>query len=225
MTLQKEQGYAILMDADCQFGDVMVHLNARSPRTVSDLVHENGLEVDLLPEILIPHNSGLKLLLGPPKPEWAEKIIPGMVSEIINSLKNQFKVVIIDTESQLTNQTQAVFDSADYILAVAVPELPAIKDVKLFLEMTEQRDIDPKKLGVIINRANELGGIPPKKVEEVLNIEHAHLIPYDHRMDTALRKGQPVCQQDATAPSAMAIVHMAQQVWQELNRVEAAPTE
>ncbi len=136
VTLQQEQGDAILMDADFQFGDVMVHLNARSPRTVSDLVHENGLEVDLLPEILIPHNSGLKLLLGPPKPEWADKIIPGMVSEIINGLKNQFKVVIIDTESQLTNQTQAVFDSADYILAVAVPELPAIKDVKLFLEMT-----------------------------------------------------------------------------------------
>ncbi len=78
---------------------------------------------------------------------------------------------------------------------------------------------------MIINRANELGGIPPKKVEEVLNIEHAHLIPYDHRMDTALRKGQPVCRQDATAPSAMAIVHMAQQVWQELTGIETASAE
>ena len=225
VALQQEVGDTVLMDSALQFGDVMVHLNTRATRTISDLVHENGLEADLLLDVLLPHNSGLKLLLAPPSPELAEVVTPTAVTEVVKSLKQQFKLVIIDTYSQLTDITLAVLDNADYILLVTTPELPSIKSAKHFLELAEMLEFDPNRLKVVINRANEFGGIPPRKVENVLNLNHTFLIPNDPRLDAALRKGLSVCLQDTGAPAAVAIADMARQVWENLTQAEAFAVE
>jgi pilus assembly protein CpaE len=136
VALQQEHGDAVLMDADLQFGDVLVHLNTKATRTASDLVHDGQLDIELVPEIVLAHNSGLKLLLGPTQPELADSITAEMVGEIIQSLKKHFKVVVVDTSSHLSDKTLVVMDNADYVLVVTTPELPAIKNTKLFLELT-----------------------------------------------------------------------------------------
>jgi len=225
VSLQQQVRETVLMDADLQFGDIPVHLNAKATRTMIDLVHESGLEIDLVADVLLPHQSGLKLLLGPPKPELADVVTEAMVTDIITELRNQFKAVVIDTDGNLSNYTLAVLDKADYILVVTIPELPAIKDAKLFLELAEQLNFAPDRIKVVINRANELGGIPAAKVQEVLQLDHAFLIPQDPRLDASIRRGTPICQQDTSAPAAIALTDMARQVWDYLSEPEAAAEE
>jgi DNA-binding NarL/FixJ family response regulator len=75
VALQQAYGDTVLMDADLQFGDVPVHLNTKAARTVSDLVHDGQLDIELVPEIVLAHHSGLKLLLGPSQPELADAIL------------------------------------------------------------------------------------------------------------------------------------------------------
>lgn len=221
IALQQEVGSTVLMDGVLQFGDIMVHLNTRATRTICDLVHDSSFEVDLLPDILLPHTSGLKLLLGPPSPELADAITPTGIVEVINNLKRQFKLVVIDTHSQLTDETLAALDNADYVLLVITPELPAIKNAKHFLELAELLELKLERIKVVINRANEPGGVPPKKVKEILALERAFYIPQDPRLDASLRKGVSVCLQDSSAPSAQAIKDMAHQLLDQLG--EAIP--
>ena len=68
VALQQKYGDVALMDADLQFGDILVHLNTRAHRTMIDLIHEEGFDLELLDEVLLPHNSGLKMLLAPSQP-------------------------------------------------------------------------------------------------------------------------------------------------------------
>ncbi len=225
VALQQKLGNIVLMDGVLQFGDLMVHLNTKLSRTMCDLIHENGLEVDLLPDILVPHESGLKLLLAPAKPDLAEAMTPPMMTEIINSLKNQFKAVVVDTSSILDDATLAILDKADYLMVVTIPELPAIKDTRLFLEVVKQLEFDANWVQVVINRANEPGGIRPSKVAQVLSLDHTYQIPQDRRLEIAMRKGVSICLQDATAPSAVAITEMSQQMWQTLNDAEVVSKE
>jgi len=220
VALHQEQGDVVLVDSVFQAGDIQVHLNTRPTRTVSDLVHEGDLEVDLLTDILLPHESGIKLLLAPSQPQFADFITVPMVTSIIDQLKKQFKIIVIDTETQLTDRTLTVLEAADYTLLVIVPELPAIKSAKLYLEIVEQLDFDPKHIMVAVNRANMPGGVRPDQIEKVLKIQGTYLIPYDLKMRAALNRGAAICQQDSHAPSAQAITNMARDMWQRITEAD-----
>ncbi len=221
--LQQQQGEIALVDADYQFGDISVHLNTRPARTVHDAVHEGTIDVELLPEVMLPHNSGLKLLLAPASPEIADEITPDMGPKVLKELKKHFKAVIVDTSTHLGDRTLNVLDTADYILFVVTPELPSIKSTKLFLELTQQLEWDPERILVVMNRANLPGGIPPAKIEQALNLSESYPIPYDPRIHAAINKGVAVTLQDSSAPSAKALHHLASTIWEIVNTDESTP--
>ena len=223
IALQQEFSETVLMDADLQFGDVLVHLNTRATRTMSDLIHENGLDIELLDDVVLSHSTGLKLLLAPPQPELADAITPEMVTEIIKGLKRLFKLVVIDTNCKLNDATMAVLDNADYVLMVTTPELPAVKSAKLFLELAELLEFGPNRLGVVINRANLPGGINPKQIGKVLKLKHAYFVPYDSKLYLATSRGTSIIQEDPSAPSARAIKDLARQLRAKLTEPESQP--
>lgn len=224
VALQQEHGSAVLMDAALQFGDISVHLNTQPNRTIGDLMHQGKIEADLVPDVLMPHNSGLKLLLAPPRPELAESFTSEIMTTIINELKKQFNAVIIDTAGPLSEINLGILELADYILVVTVPELPAVKNVKLFLEVADQLEFAPNRLKVVVNRAEAPGSVRIDRIQEVLKLSETYRVPYDPKMQAFVAKGSPICQHESSAPSAQAITHIARQVWQTLtdNEVVAA---
>lgn len=216
VAMHQQQGDTVLVDGALQFGDISVHLNTRSANTVADLIHEDTLEVDLMDEILASHKSGLKLLLAPQQPELAEAITGAMVSEIIGGLKTQFNTVLVDTASKLSDVTLAILDAADLILVVTTPDLTSVKSVKLFLELTEQLKFEPNRLQVVINRADQPGGIPPAKIEQVLQLQQSYSVPYDPKLYFLLNRGSPICLEEPAAPSAAAIISLAETLQRQL---------
>ncbi len=221
VALQQHRGEAVLMDADLQFGDISVNLNTRPQRTMTDMVHNGELDIELLSDVVLAHDTGLKLLLAPPEPQLADMMMPDMVTDIIKELKNLFKTVVIDTNSRLDDVTLGVLEVADYVLVVTVPELPAIKSAKLFLELTGQLEFPPEKVGVLVNRSNEPGGVRPGQIAKVLKLEkQPYLVPDDSRLYLAMYKGMSVIQQDPNAPASQAIKQMAQTLWQQLAEPE-----
>jgi pilus assembly protein CpaE len=216
VALQQRYGDVVLMDADLQFGDILVHLNTRPTRTMSDLVHEGGFDLELVTDVLLPHNSGLKLLLAPPQPELADAVSVEMVAGLIKSLRGDFRAVVVDTPHKLDDKTVAVLENADYILLILTPELPAIKSGKLFLELYDRLEYDRTRLGVVINKADLASGISPAKIEKILKVEHTFRIPHDPRLILAVNRGIIVVQQEPNSPSAQAIIQLAEQIGQEL---------
>ena len=225
VALQQEYGDVVLMDADLQFGDIMVRLNTKVSRSISDLIYESEFDIELLQDVLLAHSSGLKLLLAPTRPELADAILPEMLTEIIKSLKQQYKLVVIDTDNNLADKTVNVLEAADYIMVVSAPELPAIKNTKLFLELANLLEFESDRISVILNKVGIPGGISPEKIQAVLKLDHIHRIPYDPRIHMAINKGVAVNQQDVMAPSAQAITQIARELGQHLVIAQPAPVE
>lgn len=216
VSIQQTHGDVLLMDADLQFGDIMVHLNTRPTRTISDLVHDEMLDIELLPDVLLPHHSGLKLLLAPPQPELADAVTAEMVGQVIDGLKKDFRLVLVDTSHKLGDKTMAVLDKADYIVLLTAPELPAIKSAKLFLELADRLEFDSDRVGVVINRANQYGGVSPAKIEKILKLERTFQVPFDSRLTSAINRGVAITQQEPNAPASQAIARIGQVIWDKL---------
>lgn len=216
VALHQARGDTVLVDGSFQFGDVSVHLNTRPTHTIVDMIHDGMLEIDLIDDVLLPHNSGLKLLMAPSQPEQAEVISTPMVPEVITILKEKFNAVVVDTHSQLGATTRAFLEAADYILVLLTPELPAIKSAKLFLEWTEQLKLNDKQIMVVINRADVPGGVLPRQIHKVLKLSESHQIPHDPRLVSALTRGTPIVLADPSAPSAVAIRSLADAVLKQL---------
>lgn len=222
VALQQRYGDIVLMDADLQFGDILVHLNTRPTRTMSDLVHEGGFDLELVNDVLLPHSSGLKLLLAPPQPELADAVSVEMVAGLIKNLKRNFRAVVVDSTHKLDDKTMAVLENADYTLLILTPELPAIKSGKLFLELYDRLDYDRARVGVVINKADLAGGISPAKIEKILKVGYTFRIPHDPRMILAINRGIVVTQQEPNSPSAQAIIQLAEEIGQKLAEAKEA---
>ncbi len=221
VAFHQQAGETVLLDGALQAGDISVHLNTRPQRSIADTVHEGVLETDLLDDVLMAHHSGLKLLLAPPQPELAEAFNGKMIATALKALKGNHNAIFVDTTPQLTDVTLAALETASYILVVTTPELPAIKSVKLFLELAEQLEFDMSRLMVVINRADLPGGIPPSQIEKVLQLKHTFRIPNDSKMYFALNRGASVCLADPTAPSATAIFSLAKDLQERISSGKA----
>ena len=203
-----------LVDCNLQFGDVAVLFNFQPQKTMVDLLpHVAHLDSDLLEEVLVSHSSGVRLLLAPPRPEMAELVTGEALSTIINKLRENYDYVLIDTWASFQDQMLSVLDMADQILVTLTLELPALKNVKLFLEVTDSLGYSKSKITLVVNRADSSGGIRLSDVEANLHHPIPVSIVSDGRLVTqALNQGIPFVTLDRNSTVSKCIFSLARLV-------------
>ncbi|HMA34641.1 MAG TPA: response regulator [Chloroflexia bacterium] len=183
-----------LVDGSLFFGDVGVVLHLPNPKTILELVSRiNELDEDLLRDVLVPHSSGIKVLLAPTKPEDGELVQATHVTRILQELRRSFDYIIIDTWPSFAEQVLAMTDMADRILLIMSLELPTIRNVKSFLDICDKLSYAPDKVLLVLNRADSKLGIRTESVEDTLRKKIAANICSDGRaVTTSINQGVPL---------------------------------
>lgn len=170
VTLAKQSDARVaLVDADFWFGDVAAHLNLAPSRTILDLtprVHD--LDEELLGRVLIGHESGVRVLLGPYRPEDAELVAPEVLEVILRRLTEVYDFVIVDCAANYGDQTLAILDLADQIVMILTPEIGPIKNTTTFLGLATKLEIPEQRIQIVLNRANSEVGIAAPEIERAL---------------------------------------------------------
>jgi pilus assembly protein CpaE len=183
-----------LVDGSLYFGDVGVMLNLLSNKSIVDAVeHIDGLEADLLNDLMATHSSGVKVLLAPPQPEMAELITAEHMRRILVELAANYDYIVVDTWPSFADTVLTAMDLADHILLVMTLEMTAIKDVKLYLEVVDKLDYPPEKVKLVLNRSGTASGIKVESVEETLR--HKVMVGLSNdfvAMQTAVNQGVPL---------------------------------
>jgi pilus assembly protein CpaE len=183
-----------LVDASFQFGDVgvLLNLNPRN-KSIADLAAElQGAELESLDTFMITHSSGVRVLLAPPSPEQAELIGPAAVKKVLQALRNEYELIVVDCPSSFNESTLAVLDEADLILTLLTLEITSVKNMRLFLEVCEQLGYGPEKIRLVLNRADSTLGIRVADVEHSIGRKVDHTIVSDGRSVVyALNRGVP----------------------------------
>ena len=183
-----------LVDASFQFGDVgvLLNLNPRN-KSIADLAGElQADEVESLETFMITHSSGVRVLLAPPSPEQAELIGPAAVRRVLQRLRRDHDLVVVDCPSSFNEATLAVLDEADLILTLLTLEITSVKNMRLFLEVCDQLGYGPEKIRLVLNRADSTLGIRVADVEHSIGRKVDHTIVSDGRSVVyALNRGVP----------------------------------
>ncbi len=191
----------LLIDADLQFGDVGVFLKLQSQSTLLDLVGKiDDLDTDFFDSIVATHESGLKVLLGPQRPEYAEEVetVPTAVSRIIEKIANSYDFIVVDTSRKIDEQLLSLTDIATKVVLVATPTLAAVKNTRFVLDLFERLNYPPDKTMFILNRVEDDRNrnrvtIPTEVIEKHLKKATEAKIPLNEPIVlSAVNKGVPV---------------------------------
>jgi pilus assembly protein CpaE len=205
----------VLMDGSFQFGDVGVLLNLNPKnKSIADLVPElEAGELESIDTFVINHSAGIRVLLAPPSPEMAELITPSGVRKVLEALRKNHDLVIVDCTSWFNETTLAILDAADTVLTMLSLEITSIKNMRLFLEVADQLGYEQNKIKLVLNRADSSLGIRVSDVESSIGRKVDHTIVSDGRSVVyALNRGVPFFLSNREAQVSQDILRLAQSV-------------
>ena len=201
-----------LMDGSFQFGDVGVLLNLNPKnKSIADLVPElEAGELESIDTFISEHSSGVRVLLAPPSPEAAEHVSASHAKRVIERLRTEHDLTIVDCPATFNDTTLAILDEADIILTILSLEITSIKNMRLFMEVTEQLGYGPDKLRIVLNRADAGLGIRVSDVENSIGRKVQHTIVSDGRSVVyALNRGVPFFLSNREAQVSQDILRLA----------------
>jgi len=228
IALQKRMGSArkvCLLDANVQFGNVGVMLNMQTNRSLADLApHVNDMDSDLLNSVMVAHGSGIKVLLAPPDPETAEAVLTGsssdngvggasMISAILELMRTEFDIVVVDMWNLLDDISLTILDTAALILLVIMPNIPSIKNARLFLEVARRLNYLPDKIALVLNGVDRRMGFGAEQIERALTVPIAAQIPLDEQaVLLSVNYGVPFIVRDESRPISQSLLYLADYV-------------
>jgi pilus assembly protein CpaE len=225
--LNTEETPTVLVDAALQFGDVAVSLNIQARNSIVDLPAQlDELDRDFFEDVLIEHESGLKVLAAPPRPEMADEVQAIHVRTILEYLLKHFAYVVVDTNSTMDDITLAVLDLADMLVSVATPEIPSIKDARLLFDLLDVLEFEKDRIFFVLNKMDRKSGITATAIEENLNCTVGGVIPLDERaVSTSMNRGTPLIISDRSSLAAKSIYELLGAVKTQLVAYEAVTEE
>ena len=217
----------VLVDGHLQFGDVSVFLNLQTKTSISDLTARSAeIDPEIVNDVLLVHESGLHILAAPPRPEMADEVSSEQIRSIIQFLKRQFAYVVVDTASAMDDTTLAVLDATDLLIAIATPEIPAIKDARHLLDLLHILEFPTANVCFVLNKMDRKSGISTEAVSENLKREVEAAIPLDERVVTAsINKGVPLLLSDRSSPQARAMLQLMGTIKERLVKAAEVPVE
>ena len=204
-----------LMDGSLQFGDVgvLLNLNPKS-KSIADLVPElDAGEIESIDTFIIDHSSGVRVLLAPPSPEAAEHVTASHAKRVLERLRAEHDVTIVDCPATFNDTTLAILDEADIILTILSLEITSIKNMRLFMEVTDQLGYGSDKIRIVLNRADAALGIRVSDVENSIGRKVQHTIVSDGRSVVyALNRGVPFFLSNREAQVSQDILRLASDI-------------
>lgn len=224
IALHTEENPVCIVDGNLQFGDVAIFMNEHSKFSVVDLAPRSmEADAEMVDNLLIKHAAtGVKILAAPSRPEYAENVNGEQFGKMLEVMRRFFAYVIVDTPSWLTETTLNAMDITDILILVTTQDIPAIKNARIFLDVSDAMDINRKRILFIMNRFDKRIGITPEKIGENFKQEVVAVIPFDDRtVIFSVTRGVPFIIANKAAPIGKAVLDLAALVQKRLSELDA----
>ena len=224
VTLHNPETPVVLVDANLQFGDLAVFLNEQGKNSIADLAPRvDELDYDVVNEVLITHkDSGVKILMAPAHPQDADSVSGEQFGKIIRYLTQMFSYVIVDTPSVINEHVLNAIDEVDLIVVITTQDIPAIRNVRMFLDLVKLLEVDVNRIVLVMNKYDKRIAITPEKVGESFKHKISSVIPFDERtVLPTVNRGSPFMLQDKTRPIARTILSLVEVIRQSLSELES----
>jgi pilus assembly protein CpaE len=200
-----------LIDLDLAFGDVAISLRLNPLRTVADAVAMTGrMDSTGVASLLTAWRPGLDCVLAPVVPGDAEKVPAAVVAELLSVLRGMFDYVIVDTPAQFSEHVLAALDASQVHVLLTTPDVPALKNLRLMLDMLDLLSYDPAGRAIVVNRADSRVGLTVDDVERVVKAPIAARVPSSRAVPASTNRGVPIMADQPSHPVSVALRRFAE---------------
>lgn len=207
-----------LVDLDLAFGDVAITMQLFPSHSIEHAIGtEDTLDYGGLDGLLTRHDSGLMVLAAPSLPDARDRVSPLLVQRIIQTLKEKYDYVVIDTAPAFDEATLTALDETDELIMVATLDVPTLKNVKVALETLDMLGVTRDHRHLLLNRADDEVGINAEKVEAILGMPISARVATSIDVAAATNAGRPILLSSPDHSSSRAVRGLATRVAGEEN--------
>jgi Flp pilus assembly CpaE family ATPase len=201
-----------IVDLDLAFGDVAISVQLDPAKTIVDALPMVGhLDDTGASSLLTRYQPNIEMLLAPTTPGDAEKIPPALIGELLLILRTIFDFVVVDTPAQFSEHVLTAMDNSAHHVLLTTPDVPALKNLRITLDMLDLLSYPQQIRSVVLNRADSKVGLTPEDVERVIRMPISAHIPSSRDVPISINKGSPLTISNPAHPASLAIIGFAQQ--------------
>ena len=188
------QGSSVtLIDLDLQFGDVGLVMGLPPSRTMFDLAKSGGsMDAGKLDAYAAVHESGVRALLAPTRPEHASGLGGDFLRDIYTVARSSSDYVIVDTPPTFGPEVLQSIDLSTDICLVGMLDALSLKNTKLGLETLHRLGQDGGHVRLVLNRADSRVGITPGDVAAIVGRQPDVLLPSHRDVAISVNEGKPI---------------------------------
>lgn len=199
-----------VVDLDLAFGDIAITLQLFPTHSIEHAIGgEHVMDLAFVEELMTPHESGLKVLAAPSQPDARERVTGALVSRLLQTLKEHYDYVVLDTAPAFDEQTLTALDETDECIIIATLDVPTLKNVKVALETLDVLGVAEGHRHLLLNRADAAVGIGADKVEGILGMDVAVQVATSLDIAKATNAGRPLMLSAPSHPSSKAVRQLA----------------
>ena len=182
-----------LLDLDLEFGDVASMLDLRPERSMVDVLpYDGALGPAQIALLMTPYRPGLDCLLAPTRPGEAGLIPASLVSRLLATLPLIYDFVVVDTPSRFSAHVLAALDAADHQVLVTTPERPALKNLRLTLDVLDVLPYDRAARSIVVNRSDVATDLPAEDLNDMVRSPITTHLPTWDGVPASINRGEPL---------------------------------
>src|SRR5262249_19761713 len=144
------------------------------------------------------------------------------VKQILQALRRTHEYVIVDTWTTFQEVILGIFDVSSEIILLTTLDMPAIKNIRVFLDVCDAIQYPKDRVFLVINRADSSGGLSIDDIEE--SVPHrvsATLVSAGPLVTSSINRGVPFMITDPAAPISQNITDLARLLLRPEDQAEA----
>lgn len=192
---KKTPNQVVLLDLDVQFGDVASALGLTPTHTLLDVL-KGPAKTDLLvlKSFITEHESGLRVIPAPLAPEEASQISAEEITQLLNTLVNQFEYVVVDTSPGFSDLTLAALEKSSDTVIVSELDVPSLRGVRKALDVMIALNLVGNTRKIVLNNMGRIAGLKISDARKLLSEPIAAEIPSSSKVMFSTNEGVPVLQ-------------------------------
>jgi Flp pilus assembly CpaE family ATPase len=209
LTLQQAGRQVCLVDLCQKSGHAAIQMRQQAKMTWADaLLQINNLSPEALDQILLRHDSGLRVLaspfLPPVRPPAGEAI-----ARLLAMLKAAFGATVVDLGT-FDDAGRAAILSSDFVLLVLTPEVASLQTTAATLRTIKGLNVPDDRVLLVSNQVALRPGLSPAAIEKALGRNLFVNLPYDEAQIEALGRGVPLMPGQSSSPLAAGVRQLVQ---------------
>ncbi len=172
-----------LLDLSLNFGDIATCLNINPKNTLLSVSKnienaDNDLAFTLCERY---QDSNLYVLTFQDDTGLNVKFAnPDLIAKLINSLKNIFDYIVIDTMSTIDETSVSIFNSSDIIAVIGMLNMVSIRNIQKCVELFQDMEISPSRVKLVLNRYIENSEVKAEDIKEAVGMDIFYKIPNNY---------------------------------------------